>query len=98
MPRPSAPSYFVTNGVRRALASLMDERKTVPAILYREGRPPRTLEVLLSRLYVPATKATVPMDHRFLRIVPPILTPIEVEPLGVRGQPHAIPLSSVEVR
>lgn len=94
MTRP-APRYFVMNGVRRALACLMAELDSVPAVLYREGRSPLTFQVPLAWLYVPANKATVPLNHRLLRIEPPILVPIEVEPLGRRGQPRSIPLASV---
>lgn len=91
-------AYFVLNGVRRALASLAEGRKTVPAILYREGCPPRPFRASLSSLHVPASKSFVPLDHRLLQIVPPIDLPIEIERLGLRGQPRAVPLSSVEVR
>jgi hypothetical protein len=89
--------YFVLNGVRRALASLRDGLDTVPAILYQDGLPPQAFDVPLDQLHVPATKAAVPLDHRLLRIVPPILTPIEIEPINLRGQSRSVPLASVRL-
>jgi hypothetical protein len=92
-----AEKFFIQNGVRRALASREDGRKTVPAILYREGRPPELFpRMRLSKLYT--SKKGVPRDVRFLRIVPPIESPIEIEPLGEAGQPRAVPLAFVQLR
>jgi hypothetical protein len=87
---------FIHNGVRRALACREAGRKTVPAVVYREGRKPELHpRMRLDRLFSP--KATVARDVRFLRIVPPIVSPIEVELLGDRNQPISVPLSRVRL-
>jgi hypothetical protein len=89
--------YFIQSGVRRALASLKDGRKTIPAILHCEGlRSERWLRMPLDRLFT--SKTMVARDERFLRIAPPIHTPIEIELLGERGQPASIPLSRVQLK
>ncbi len=90
--------FYIQSGVRRALASLHTGRKTIRATLYREGQPPKRCRVKLSDLYVPAAKAIVQRDARFLRITPPIHTPIEIEPIGQRGQTRAIPLAQVRLQ
>jgi hypothetical protein len=88
--------YFILNGVRRALASREAGRKTVPAIIYQEGKAPKKRPRLrLSSLF--ASKATVELDLRFLRIEPPIFSPIEVEILGRRGQPRSVPLAKIRL-
>jgi hypothetical protein len=88
--------FFILNGVRRALASREDGRRTVPAILYREGRKPEFLpRMRLAKLF--SSKVTVPRDHRFLSIVPPIRDAIQVEFLGRRGQPRSVPLAKVRL-
>ena len=88
--------YFIQDGVRRALASREDRRKTVPAVIIREGeKKVYRSHVDLNELYT--SKRTVERDLRFLRIVSPIYEHIILEPLGVRGQPSAIPLSKVRL-
>lgn len=83
--------YFILNGVRRAVASLQAGRRTIPAIVYREGYPPKLRRRLrLDCLWSGKTRVT--QDLRFLRISPPILEPIEVEWLDARRQPKTIPL------
>lgn len=88
--------FYILGGVRRALASRLAGLKTVPAKIYREGRPPEYRpRMRLASLFSP--KGTVPIDARFLRITPPIKEPIEVEPLGARAQPRSVPLADVRV-
>lgn len=87
-------NFFILNGVRRALASLDAGLKTVPAIIYREGRSPELRPRLrLANLFSP--KDTVICNQRFLQIIPPIHEPIAVELLGARGQTRSVPLSRV---
>ena len=94
MTRPTR--YYIQSGVRRALVSLAAGRKTIPAHVHREGRKPEYhARLKIDQLYT--SKRTVECDLRFLRIVPPITDPIEVEPLGARGQSSAIPLAAVRV-
>jgi len=47
----------------------------------------------LDQLFSP--KTSVPVDARFLRIQPPIHTPIEVQPLGLPGQVPTVPIDQV---
>jgi len=88
--------FFIQSGVRRALACREAGRKTVPAVVYRPGQPP-TFHRRMSLAKLCSPKATVERDARFLRIVPPVDEPIEVEPLGERGQPRSVPLSKVRL-
>lgn len=88
--------FYIHSGVRRAVASRDWGRKTVPAFIYREGmRPEYRARMRLGQLYSP--KDTVNDDDRFVLIVPPIRTPIEVEPLGAPNQTRAVPLARVQV-
>jgi hypothetical protein len=74
--------FYILNGVRRAVASLASGRKTIRAILYREGmRPKLYRRMRLDRLF--SGKPSVLRDLRFLRIVPPIH-----EPMPIRLTPH----------
>jgi len=49
----------------------------------------------LKQLFSP--KAQAELDARFYRVLLPIRTPIDVEPLGELGQLPVIPLSKVEL-
>jgi len=92
----SGRRFYIHSGVRRALASLKWGRKTIPAFILREGAKPAFRPRLrLDSLHSP--KRVLTMDDRFVRIVPPIRTPIEVEPLGVRGQGYSVPLARVRL-
>ena len=92
----SRGGFFILNGVRRALAAREAGLKTVPAILYREGRPPeRRPRMRLAKLFSP--KDSVDTNARFRQIVVPIEQPIAVEPLGARGQARSIPLAAVRL-
>ena len=94
MVRRKTQKFFISNGVRRALASREAGRKTISAIIYREGRPPeRRPRMRLDQLY--SSKLVVEVDDRYTTIVPPIAVPIEVEALGTRGQQKSIPLTDV---
>lgn len=88
--------FYIQSGVRRALASRLAGLRTVPAIVHHEGRAseyrPR---MRLASLFSP--KDVVPIDARFLRITPPIKEPIEVQPLGARGQTRSVPLANVRL-
>jgi hypothetical protein len=89
--------FVILNGVRRSLASREAGRKTVPAIIFREGHTPqRRARMRLDSLF--SFKATIDYDGRFVKIVPPIDEPITVEPIGARGQTKAlIPLMDVRL-
>lgn len=88
--------FYIQSGVRRALASRLAGLKTVPAYIYREGSAPEYRpRMRLANLFSP--KDAVPINKRFLDIVPPIKVPIEVEPLGARGQARSVPLGNVRL-
>ena len=90
----SAPEqFFIENGVRRSLAVRQAGMTEIPATVYRPGQAPMNTTVRLDQLFSP--KTSVPMDSRFMRIQPPIHTPIEVQPLGLPGQQPSIPIWQV---
>ncbi|QDT15319.1 hypothetical protein [Alienimonas californiensis] len=100
------PRYYIENGVHRAVAAREAGAPTLPAVLYRDGRPPQLVVVRIAALHVPATKdALSRTSSRYRRVeaaLPQILAgtmnaPIEVQPLGVRGQSASIPLASVRL-
>src|SRR6185437_3680315 len=86
----SAERFYIQNGVRRSLAVREAGLGEVPATIYRPGQAPVTTTLKLDQLFSP--KGSVSADARFLRIQPPIYTPIEVEPLGLSGQLPSIPI------
>lgn len=48
--------FLILNGVRRALASLESGRKTVPALVFREGKKPELHpRMRIDRLFAPRT-------------------------------------------
>jgi hypothetical protein len=81
--------FYIHNGVRRALAAREAGQRTIGALVLRPGKPP-----VLRRL---PPKKRVELDARFQRIRPPIRNPIEVEPLGARGQSRSVPLAEVKL-
>ena len=87
--------YYIQSGVRRAVASQQRLLTEIPAIIYRSGRTPVNSRLNLSQLYSP--KAEITRDQRFIGIVPPIHTPIEVEPLGLPVQLPSVPVSQVRL-
>ena len=85
--------FFISNGVHRAVASREAGRKTIPAVIYREGRKPEFRpRMRLDQLYSPKRSVDA-VD--ITNIVPPIVVKIEVEPLGSRGQQSSVPLKDV---
>jgi hypothetical protein len=87
-------SFYIQDGVRRAVASREAGRRTIPAIIYQEGRKPKGQSVKLSQLHSPKHK--LPVDDRFFRITPPISIPIQIELLGLPGQLPTVPLAKVK--
>lgn len=86
--------FFILNGVRRALAAREAGRKTISAIICREGRPPEHRpRMRLDQLY--SSKREVEKDDRYARIDLPIVQPITVEPIRARGQQPSVPLGQV---
>lgn len=81
--------------MRRSLAVREAGLSEIPATIYRPGQAPVTTTLRLDQLFSP--KTSVPLDSRFLRIHPPIHTPIEVQPLGLPGQVPAVPIDQVRL-
>jgi hypothetical protein len=95
-PRKKRPErFYILNGVRRAMAVREAGRKTIQATILRAGKPPVSRRLALKLLFSP--KAQVELDARFYRILLPLRTPIEVEPLGLPNQDPSVPLAKVEL-
>ena len=87
--------YFISSGVRRSLSSLQNGASDIPATIVQSGQADVQTTLRLDQLFSP--KFEVPADSRFLNIQPPIRVPIEVQPLGIPGQPFSIPLNQVKI-
>lgn len=89
--------YYILQGVRRAVACREWKRKTVPAIIVREGHQ-SVLRPRLSLALLYSPRSTVKLEDRFYRITPPIKHPITVELLGSRAQSAlSVPLAKVRL-
>jgi RHS repeat-associated protein len=91
----NAGSYFISGGVRRSLASQMNGVGHISATIVRAGQADVHTTLRLEQLYSP--KFSVPYDSRLFNIQPPIRIPIEVQLLGIPGQPASIPLNKVRI-
>ncbi len=98
--------FFSENGVHRAIAARENGLKAIPAILYEPGKPPRQIWVPLAQLHSPRTsigrsdaRHNDPAIERAMAT--PLgrarMPPIEVQPLGLSGQPPSIPLDQVTI-
>jgi len=87
--------YFISSGVRRSLASHMNAVNQIPATIVRSGQADVQTTLRLNQLFSP--KFEVPANSRLFDIQPPIRVPIEVQPLGIPGQPASIPLNQVKI-
>jgi RHS repeat-associated protein len=88
-------AYFISDGVRRAMASLRAGLDDIPAVIVQPGQADVLTRIPLSQLHSP--KAFVVLNQRFTSIRPPIRKPIEVQPFGMPGQPGSIPLPEVKL-
>lgn len=94
--------YAIMGGVRRAVAAGRAGRIDIPAVVHVPGRPDLVTRLPLADLWSP--KAVVVRDGRYIRYTeyptavlatdPP---PIEVQPLGLPGQPPLVPLAAVRL-
>jgi hypothetical protein len=87
--------FYILNGVRRAVAVREAGRRTIQALIHRSGKSRLLRRLALKQLFSP--KAQVELDARFYRVLLPIKTPIDVEPLGEPGQLPVVPLAKVEL-
>jgi hypothetical protein len=95
--------FYISSGVRRAVAAREAGRTDILAIIYEPGKPPVTTRVPLDQLHSP--KPFILKDFRYIRNVEyPLLVlkteppPIEVEPLGLPGQGKTTPLLRVALQ
>jgi hypothetical protein len=65
--------------------------------MFQTSGAPMTLKTTLRLDQLFSPKTSVPLDARFLRIQPPIHTPIQVQPLGLPGQVSTVPLNQVTI-
>ena|SRR5437899_5029426 len=94
------PQYYISAGVRRAVAAREAGWRDLPAIFKEQGKPDVLLRVPLDQLHSP--KNCIPRDHRYIRFTEyPTLVlqsqppPIEIELLGAPGQTASVPLRQV---
>jgi hypothetical protein len=89
------PLYVIMAGVRRGVAALRAGKFDIPAVVHNPGQPDVLTRLALADLLSP--KDVVARDMRYIRDTeypttvlgtePP---PIEVQPLGVSGQPRSL--------
>jgi hypothetical protein len=98
--------YYIEAGVHRAVAIRENGLHLIPAILYEPGQLPRSLSVSLDQLHT--SRRTISRSdprHNYSgleRAMGTILgrsrmPPIELQPLGLHGQPRTVPLSQVVI-
>lgn len=95
-------SYYLADGVRRAIAAREGNISILPARLKAAGMPDRLMYVSLDQLYSPKKTASA-SDPRLIRVRQAMQTPagrakippLEIEILGAWGQSESIPLRDV---
>jgi hypothetical protein len=98
--------YYIEDGVHRAVAARQNGLKTIPAVLYEPGQPPRTIFVPLDQLHSP--KSSISRSdprHNYPALEAALGTPlgrskippISIQLLGAPGQTKAIPLDQVAI-
>ncbi len=95
------PDYYISAGVRRALAARELGRSDTLARVIEPGVSDRVIRLPLTLLHSP--KSTVARDWRYLRVLRAAtsgatIDPIEVELLGSSGQSASVPLMAVAVQ
>jgi hypothetical protein len=94
------PNYYISAGVRRALAARELGRPDIQARVIEPGVSDRLVRLPLASLHSP--KPTVARDWRYLRVLRAMaagatIDPIDVELLGRPGQSASVPLTTVTV-
>jgi hypothetical protein len=98
------PQYYISNGVRRAVAAREAGIKVIPAILKEPGKPDKVIYVLPDQLHSPKSSVSA-SDPRYRRIEKGMATPagrarmppVEIEALGNPGQAGSLPLRDVKL-
>lgn len=98
--------FFVEDSVHRAVAARENGLSVVPAILYVPGQPPRAMWVALDQLHSPRPSVSrSDPRHNYPALEQAMGTalgrsrmlPIQLQPLGLPGQPATTPLKQVTV-
>jgi hypothetical protein len=98
--------YYIEAGVHRAVALRENGLRVIPAILYEPGQPPRAIWVSLDKLHSPRSSISrSDQRHNYPALEQAMGTPlgryrmppIEVQPLGLPGQPQTVPLDQVTI-
>jgi hypothetical protein len=99
-------AYFIENGVHRAVAARENGLKAIPAILYEPGQPPRQIWVAIDCLHSPKESISrSDARHNYPALEQAMGTPLgrrripplDVQPLGLQGQPSSVPLDQVTI-
>jgi hypothetical protein len=94
--------YYIENGVRRAVAARESGVAHIAAVLYESGKTPQLITVDLDVLHSPKTSISQ-SDRRYIRALKGMPTaqtrarvpPIDIQPLGEKGQKASVPLAKV---
>ena len=94
--------YYIENGVRRAVAARESNMHEIAAYVYELRSKPRLILVSLDDLHSPKTSLSK-SDRRYVRALKGMASvqsaanvpPIDVQPLGEKGQKAAVPLAQV---
>jgi hypothetical protein len=94
--------YYIENGVRRAVAARESGVQTIAAYLYDAGKKPQLIAVDLDDLHSPKSSISQ-SDRRYVRALKGMgsaqarakVPPIDVQPLGDKGQKSTVPLAQV---
>jgi hypothetical protein len=94
--------YYIENGVRRAVAARESNVQQIPVYVYEIGKKPRLTMVDLDTLHSPKTVISQ-SDRRYVRALQGMASaqarakvpPIDVQPLGEKGQKPTVPLAQV---
>ncbi len=101
------PQYFIEDGVHRAVAARENGLRMIPAVLFVDGQPPRTLMAQLKDLHSPKSVISRSDPRRKYGALESAMgtvqgrariPPISLQPLGASGQKKSIPLAQVRIQ
>jgi hypothetical protein len=98
----TALQYYIEGGVRRAVAARESGLTAISAFLYETGKPQQLIVASLTDLHSPKTSVSQ-SDWRYRRAARGMasvlgrakMPPIDLQPLGEKGQPSTVPLAQV---
>jgi hypothetical protein len=96
----SLSEYYIASGVRRSVAAREVGHSDIAAKIVEPGKPDLLMRLSLDQLRSP--KKAILRDGRYLRVetatrAKAIVTPIEVQPLGLPGQLSTVKLAKVQL-